>query len=116
MKILKAERIKINIRDTWESPELHVLVTKADDAFVAHCLDFTVSSHGTSFKDTLASLEESVKKYILTAIENDAANTIFNPMNRKYWRMFNELETKQTAKRGNDKSFVRSVLNGATIN
>ena len=97
MKSLKAERIKINIGDIWESPELHVLVTKEDDVFVARCLDFTVSSHGTSVKDALNSLAESVKEYILTAIENDSTNTIFDPTHSKYWRMFNELETKETA-------------------
>ena len=97
MKSLKAERIKISIGDVWESPELHVLVTKEDDVFVARCLDFTVSSHGTSVKDSLTSLAESVKEYILTAIENDATNTVFDPTHSKYWRMFNELETRQTA-------------------
>jgi len=97
MKSLKADRIKINIGDIWKSPELHVLVTKEDDVFVARCLDFTVSSHGTSVKDALNSLAESVKEYILTAVENDAANTIFDPTHSKYWRMFNEMETKQTA-------------------
>jgi hypothetical protein len=96
MKSLKAERIKINIGDIWESPVLHVLVTKEDDVFVARCLDFTVSSHGTSVKDALNSLAESVKEYILTGIENDSTNTIFDPTHSKYWRMFNELETKQT--------------------
>lgn len=97
MKSLKADRIKINIGDIWESPELHVLVTREDDVIVARCLDLSVSSHGTSVKDALNSLAASVKEYILTAIENDAANTIFDPTHSKYWRMFNEMETKQTA-------------------
>ena len=96
MKSLKAERIKISIGDIWESPVLHVLVTKEDEVFVARCLDFTVSSHGTSAKDSLYSLAECVKEYILTAIENDSTDAIFDPTHSKYWRMFNELETKET--------------------
>ena len=99
MKSLRAERIKVNIGGIWESPVLHVLVTKEDDVFVARCLDFTVSSHGTSVKDALNSLGACVKEYILTAIENDSTNTIFDPAHSRYWRMFNELETKQTAGR-----------------
>lgn len=95
MRSLKAERIKINIGDIWESPELHVLVTKEDDVFVARCLDFTVSSHGSSIKDALNALAEAIKEYVLTAIEADAIHTIFDPMHSKYWRMFNELETKR---------------------
>ena len=76
MKSLKAERIKIKIGDNWESPELHILLTQENDVVVARCLDFTVSSHGTDVKGALNSLAESIKEYILTAIENDAINTI----------------------------------------
>ena len=79
MKGTKAERIKIKLGDIWESPELNVLLTRENDVVVARCLDFTVSSHGTDVKDALNSLAESIKEYILTAIENDAINTIFDP-------------------------------------
>lgn len=96
MKSLKAERIKIKLGNIWESPELHILVTREDNVIVARCLDFTVSSHGTAIKDAVNSLAESIKEYILTAMENDAIQTIFDPAHSKYWRMFNEQEAKQT--------------------
>jgi hypothetical protein len=96
MKSLKAERIKIKIGDIWESPNLHILLTQENDIIVARCLDFTVSSHGTDIKDALDSLADSIKEYILTALENDAINTIFDPAHGRYWRMFNELETKHS--------------------
>ena len=96
MKSLKAERIKIKIGDIWESPELHILLTQENDVVVARCLDFTVSSHGTDVKDALNSLAQSIKEYILTAMENKAINTIFDPAHGKYWRMFNEQETKHS--------------------
>jgi len=96
MKSLKAERIKVKIGDIWESPNLHILLTQENDIIVARCLDFTVSSHGTDIKDALYSLADSIKEYILTALENDAINTIFDPAHGRYWRMFNELETKHS--------------------
>ena len=96
MKSLKAERIKIKIGDIWESPELYILLTQENDVVVARCLDFMVSSHGTDIKDALNSLAESIKEYILTAVENDAINTIYDSAHSKYWRMFNELETKHS--------------------
>jgi len=95
MKSIKAERIKIKIGDSWESPSLHVLLTKEDDVIVARCLDFTVSSHGENQKVALKSLADSIKEYVLTALENNAINTIFDPAHGKYWRMYNELEAKQ---------------------
>jgi hypothetical protein len=95
MKSIRAERIKIKIGDLWESPTLHLLLTKEDDVIVARCLDFTVSSHGTDEKDALQSLGDSIKEHVLTALENDAINNIFDPAHSKYWRMFNELEAKQ---------------------
>ena len=111
MKSLKAERIKIKIGDIWESPELHILLTQENDVVVARCLEFTVSSHGTDIKDALNSLADSIKEYILTAVENDAINTIYDSAHSKYWRMFNELETKDsivTMKRSLKKS-LRSI-------
>jgi hypothetical protein len=96
MKSFKSERIKIKLGDVWESPELHILLTKENGVIVARCLDFTVSSHGENIKDAINSLAKSIKEYILTAIENDAIDTIFDPAHGKYWRMFNELETKNS--------------------
>ena len=95
MKSVKAERIKIKIGDLWESPSLHVLLTKEDDVIVARCLDFTVSSHGENQKVALKSLADSIKEYVLTALENNAVKTIFDPAHGKYWRAYNELEAKQ---------------------
>ncbi len=108
MKSLKAERIRIKIGDKWESPELHILLTQENDVVVARCLDFTVSSHGTDIKDALNSLAGSIKEYILTAIENDAINTIYDPAHGKYWRMFNEQETKYSV--GKMKRSLRKSL------
>ena len=96
MKSIKAERIRIKIGNLWESPLLHILLTKEDDVVVARCLDFTISSHGDDEKDALKSLADSIKEYVLTAVENDAIDTIFDPAHGKYWRMYNELEAKQS--------------------
>ncbi len=81
----------------WESPDLHILLTQEDDVVVARCLDFTVSAHGQNVKEALKSLAESMKEYILTAVENDAINTIFDPAHGKYWRIYNELETRRSS-------------------
>ena len=94
MKSLKAERIKINIGNLWETPLLHILFSREDEVIVARCLDFSVSSHGKDEKEALASLVDAIKEYILTAVENDAVDVIYDPAHSKYWRMFNELETK----------------------
>ena len=96
MKGLRAQRIHIKFGTLWESPLLHVLFTEEDEVIVARCLDFTVSSHGESESKALQSLAEAIKEYILTAIERDALETIIDPAHRKYWRMFNELEVKQS--------------------
>ena len=104
MKILKAMRIKIKIGELWVSPNLHVLLTREDDVIVVRCLDFTVSSHGQDEKDALKSLAESIKEYILTAIENSNIENLYNPAHNKYWRMFNEQDTKQL-----HKNFKRSL-------
>ncbi len=109
MKTLKALRIKIKIGETWVSPDLHVLLTKEDDVFVTRCLDFTVSSHGQNEQDALKSLAESIKEYILTAIESSNIKSIYDPAHNKYWRMFNEQETKQLHK-SFKKSLSKSIL------
>ena len=98
MKGMKAKRVRFKIGSLWESPALHILLTKENDVVVARCLDFTVSSHGKDDKDALKALADSIKEYVLTAVEHDAINTIFDPAHGKYWRMYNELETKQTSK------------------
>jgi len=98
MKGMKAKRIRFRIGSLWESPALHILLTKEDNVIVARCLDFTVSSHGKDEKDALNALSISIKEYVLTAVENDAIDTIFDPAHGKYWRMYNELETKQSSK------------------
>ena len=110
MKGIGAERIKIRVGDLWESPLFHVLMTKEDDVIVAHCLDFTVSSHGKDEKDALKSMAEAIKEYILTAVENDAIDTIFDPAHGKYWRSFNELEAKHLMSKMK-KSLKRSFRN-----
>ena len=96
MKGSRAHRIKIGVGDLWESPVLHILLTKEEDVVVARCLDFTVSSHGRNEKETLKSLADSIKEYVLTAVENDAIDTIFDPAYGKYWRIYNEVEAKQS--------------------
>jgi predicted RNase H-like HicB family nuclease len=96
MKGIKAERIKVKIGNLWESPLLHVLLTEEDDVIVARCLDFTVSTHGNDEDDALHSLAEAIKEYVLTAIEDKAIDTILDPAHSKYWRLFNELELKQS--------------------
>jgi hypothetical protein len=98
MKGMKAKRIRFKIGSLWESPTLHILLTKENDVVVARCLDFTVSSHGKDDKDALKALADSIKEYVLTAVENVAINTILDPAHGKYWRMYNELETKQSSR------------------
>jgi len=98
MKGMKAKRIRFKIGSLWESPPLHILLTKENDVIVARCLEFTVSSHGKDEKAALKALADSLKEYVLTAVENDAINTIFDPAHGKYWRIYNELETKQSSR------------------
>lgn len=113
MKGISAHRIKIKVGNLWESPILHILLTKEDDVTVSRCLDFTVSSHGKDEKDALNSLADSVKEYILTSVENNSVDTIFDPAHSKYWRMYNELETKQSniSLKSTIKQFLKSVSN-----
>ena len=113
MKGIRAHRIKIKVGRLWESPMLHILLTKEDDVIVSRCLDFTVSSHGKDEKDALDALADSIKEYVLTAVENNSIDTIFDPAHSKYWRMYNELEAKQSSsklKRTLKRSF-KSVSN-----
>jgi len=110
---MRAYKIKIKVGSLWESPMLHILLTKEDDVIVARCLDFAVSSHGKDGKEALKSLADSIKEYILTAVENNSIDTIFDPAHSKYWRMYNELEAKQSSnslKRTLKRSF-KSVSN-----
>jgi len=98
MKGIKAKRIKFKIGNLWESPALHILLTKENNVVVARCLDFTVSCHGKDENDALKALADSIKEYVLTAVENDAIDTILDPAHGKYWRMYNELETRQSSR------------------
>lgn len=102
MNALKAIRIKISIGNYWQSPALHVLLTKEDDVVVARCLDFTVSSHGENEKEALESLSDAIKEYVITSVEDSKLEYLNDPAHSKYWRMFNELEIRklnQTFKR-----------------
>ena len=94
---MRAHRIKIKVGNLWESPILHILLTKEDDVIVSRCLDFTVSSHGKDEKEALESLADSIKEYVLTAVENNSIDTVFDTAHSKYWRMYNELESKQSS-------------------
>lgn len=96
MKSLGAKRIQVKLGDIWKSPNLHVLLTLEDEVVVARCLDFTVSSHGENEKEAIQSLGEAIKEYLLTAIEKNAMDVIYDPAQNKYWRMFNEIEAKTT--------------------
>ena len=98
MQAKKADRIKIKVGNMWESPTLHILLTEEDDVIVARCLDFTVSSHGEDEKKALEALGESIREYILTAVEDNAIENVLDPAHGKYWRMYNELESKQVRK------------------
>jgi len=115
MRGKKADRIKIKVGNMWESPILHVLLTKEDDVIVARCLDFTVSSHGEDEKKAIQALGESIREYILTAVEDNAIDNIFDPAHGKYWRMYNELEAKQL-KRRLKKSLKKMFESGSNAN
>ena len=115
MRGKKADRIKIKVGNIWESPTLHVLLTKEDDVVVARCLDFTVSSHGEDEKKAIEALGESIREYILTAVENNAIDNIFDPAHGKYWRMYNELEAKQLERRLK-KSLRKMFESGSNVN
>jgi hypothetical protein len=108
MKTLKAERMKIKLGDHWESPPLHILLTQEDDVIVARCLDFTVSSHGKAETEALNSLADAIREYILTAVENQAVESIYDPAHGKYWRMYDEAETRKSMK-SLEKSLLKSL-------
>ena len=95
MKAIKAVRAKFKVNDLWESPALHILLTREANVIVARCLDLTVSSHGNDERDAINSLTEAVKETILSAIENNVIGEIYDPAHSKYWRMFNEAEAQQ---------------------
>ena len=96
MKAIKAKRISITIDNIRKSPPLHVLLTEEENVVVARCLDFTVSSHGENVKDALSFLQDAMQEYVISAIENDVIDTILDPASGRYWRVFNEMEEKQT--------------------
>ncbi|MCD6571155.1 MAG: hypothetical protein J7L53_10675 [Deltaproteobacteria bacterium] len=66
----------------------------------------------TMKKNALEALADSIKEYILTAVENDAINTIFDPAHAKYWRMYNELKTKQSSR--SLKMSIKKLLTSVT--
>ena len=94
MKTIGARRVIFRVGDFWESPVLHILLTKEDNVVVARCLDFTVSAHGQNEKDAMNSLTEVIKEYVITAIENDAIESIYDSAHSKYWRMYNDIESR----------------------
>ncbi len=96
MKAIKAKRISITVDNIRKSPPLHVLLTEEENVVVARCLDFTVSSHGENVKDALSFLQDAMQEYVISAIENDVIDTILDPASGRYWRVFNEMEGKQT--------------------
>jgi len=96
MKGLSARRIQFKLGEIWKSPQLHVLFTQEDKVIVARCLDFTVSSHAENEEEALRSLTEAIKEYLLTAIEENAMDVVYDPAQNRYWRMFNEMEAKAT--------------------
>jgi hypothetical protein len=99
MKVLGAKRVKLKIGPYWETPNLHILLTREDEVVVARCLDFTISSHGDNELAAIESLATAIQEYILSAIENDAIGQIHDPGYGKYWRMFNEAVAKDTGRK-----------------
>ena len=95
MKALKAIHASVKLGGEWESPPLHILLTFEDDVYVARCLDFLVSSHGTNETEALESLTLAIRGYIISAAENDALDTLADPARDKYWRLFSTLDSTQ---------------------
>ena len=95
MKGVKAIRCLIKIGDLWESPILHILITKEDEVYVARCLDFTLASHGDSSKEALEAVKLSVIEYVRHAFENNIIEKIVDPAPDQYWTLFKELELRE---------------------
>ena len=70
MKTIGARRVTFRVGDFWESPILHILLTKEDNVVVARCLDFTVSVHGQNEKNAMKSLTEAIGILPLTLLRN----------------------------------------------
>jgi hypothetical protein len=85
---MKAIRVKLKVNDIWESPALHILLTREDNVIVARCLDFNVASHGNDEREAMNAITGAVNEYILSALENDIINAIYDPAHSRYWRMF----------------------------
>ncbi|MBF0202459.1 MAG: hypothetical protein HQK66_14360 [Desulfamplus sp.] len=96
MQSLNAVKVVIKLGDVWQSPALHVLLTKEENVVVARCLDFRISSHGKDENEAVHALADSIKEYLLTAIEENGYDDIFDPANNKYWRLFHEIELKKS--------------------
>ncbi len=94
MRGIKAIRCSIKIGNLWESPMLHILITKEEEIYVARCLDFTVSSHGDSPKEALEAVKLSIVEYIHHAFENNITNLLIDPTPNRYWDIFKEAELK----------------------
>jgi predicted RNase H-like HicB family nuclease len=114
MKALGAKRIQVSLGDIWKSPNLHILLTREENVVVARCLDFTVSSHGENEKEAIQSLGEVIKEYLLTAIEENAMDLVYDPAQNKYWRMFNEIDVKSALE--SLKRSINTSLNIFTFN
>ena len=76
--LVRHERIQVSLGDIWKSPSLHILLTQEEGVVVARCLDFTVSSHGGNEKEAIQSLGEVIKEYLLTAIEENAMDVVYD--------------------------------------
>jgi hypothetical protein len=62
-------------------------------------------------------ITEAAKEYILSALENDIINAIYDPAHSRYWRMFNELEARRVnmqLKRSLKKSVSAILQNKST--
>ena len=99
MKVLGAKRIKLKIGPNWETPNLHILLTREEEVVVARCLDFTVSSHGNNELAAIKSLATAIQEYILSAIENETIGRIHDPSYGKYWRIYDEALAKDTGRK-----------------
>jgi predicted RNase H-like HicB family nuclease len=94
MKGIKALRCVVKINQVWESPMLHILITKEDNVYVARCLDFTVSSHGETVADAMEAVKAAIVEYVRYALENNKTEQIIDPAAARYWALFNQLELK----------------------